>query len=486
MKFKNEDKQLKVIFLVVLVILLLLNIGYILVQKNFKYEFGVEQGSIARSIATGRGFSNPFGENTGPTAWMPPLLPLLISFSFKLFGVTFAAFVFLSILKMLAFAYSFVVILKSMRISGIKIYPYWYFVLFITYFLMFPNSGFVHIDDTWLNIFVISLFIYSITFYIYEGSKKYFIFLACISFISSWVNPCISLALLSVLFFSFLKLKIREYKLHGNVENKKAFSIKFFKSIYFLEFIKLYSIIVLCFVFSLSIWGYRNYIVFGKIVPVKSNLWFEFYLSNIVDNNGILSISVLYRTHPIFGKNIGEIKKLGEIEWLSQYENSGKRFIQDNPELYLKKVVNRFKNVVIFTESIKNTEEIKIYPQLSESDKRLLNENCFIHGNLWITHDLDEKQFITAIQKLNIKNKILLIHDWKNAKDLVLQRSRSLSYVIKSVLMATLPLICIITMFFIRRIRKLYIYQACTIFYFLFLLPYIFVSHYTRYQKTLF
>ena len=34
-----------------------------------------------------KGFSNPFNEATGPTAWEPPLYPFLIAGVFKLFGV---------------------------------------------------------------------------------------------------------------------------------------------------------------------------------------------------------------------------------------------------------------------------------------------------------------------------------------------------------------------------------------------------------------
>ncbi len=51
------------------------------------FAFGWEMGRIARSIALGEGFSNPYGGNTGPTAWEPPLYPYLMGGVFKLFGV---------------------------------------------------------------------------------------------------------------------------------------------------------------------------------------------------------------------------------------------------------------------------------------------------------------------------------------------------------------------------------------------------------------
>jgi 4-amino-4-deoxy-L-arabinose transferase-like glycosyltransferase len=49
--------------------------------------FGEEMGRIARALAMGYGFADPFRGHTGPTAWVGPLFPLLLGGIFKLFGV---------------------------------------------------------------------------------------------------------------------------------------------------------------------------------------------------------------------------------------------------------------------------------------------------------------------------------------------------------------------------------------------------------------
>jgi 4-amino-4-deoxy-L-arabinose transferase-like glycosyltransferase len=54
-------------------------------QANF--NFGFEAGRIARSLVTGHGYANPFNGESGPTAWLPPLYPLLLAAVFKVFGV---------------------------------------------------------------------------------------------------------------------------------------------------------------------------------------------------------------------------------------------------------------------------------------------------------------------------------------------------------------------------------------------------------------
>jgi hypothetical protein len=59
----------------------------ILADNERDFSFGFEMGRIGRSLAQGQGFSNPFNETTGATAWEPPLYPFLIAGVFRAFGV---------------------------------------------------------------------------------------------------------------------------------------------------------------------------------------------------------------------------------------------------------------------------------------------------------------------------------------------------------------------------------------------------------------
>src|SRR5271170_7158290 len=52
--------------------------------------FQQETGNIAYALAQGKGFSNVFRTETGPTAWLAPVYPLIVAATFKLFG-TFTA-----------------------------------------------------------------------------------------------------------------------------------------------------------------------------------------------------------------------------------------------------------------------------------------------------------------------------------------------------------------------------------------------------------
>ena len=75
-------------------IALFLRISWILIGHTYRFKltddnfgFGWEMGRIAASLASGHGFSDPFGPPTGPTAWEPPLYPYLTAVVFHVFGI---------------------------------------------------------------------------------------------------------------------------------------------------------------------------------------------------------------------------------------------------------------------------------------------------------------------------------------------------------------------------------------------------------------
>ena len=77
---------------------LIIRVLYIAVARTYHvrvmndhFQFAWEVGRIARALATGYGFADPFAGHTGPTSWSPPVYPLLLAGVFKIFGVYTAA-----------------------------------------------------------------------------------------------------------------------------------------------------------------------------------------------------------------------------------------------------------------------------------------------------------------------------------------------------------------------------------------------------------
>lgn len=77
---------------------LLVRVAYMTLAHTYRlkaaddhFGFGFEAGRIAAALVGGRGYADPFSniyvQHTGPTAWLPPLYPLILAAVFKLFGV---------------------------------------------------------------------------------------------------------------------------------------------------------------------------------------------------------------------------------------------------------------------------------------------------------------------------------------------------------------------------------------------------------------
>ena len=84
-----RQSPLFIVLIALLLRLAVLSFGttYHITPRRDHFQFGWEMGRIARSIATGNGFSSPTDLPTGPSAWAPPLYPYILAGVFKLFGV---------------------------------------------------------------------------------------------------------------------------------------------------------------------------------------------------------------------------------------------------------------------------------------------------------------------------------------------------------------------------------------------------------------
>ena len=73
---------------------LLVRVAYVTLGHTWRFSpfedhftFGYEMARVARALVTGFGYADPFSGHTGPTAWVPPLYPLLIAAVFKVAGI---------------------------------------------------------------------------------------------------------------------------------------------------------------------------------------------------------------------------------------------------------------------------------------------------------------------------------------------------------------------------------------------------------------
>jgi len=78
------------LYILLLVCGFILRFGFVLWKKAYIrapgsiLPFGAEVCSIAEHIVLGKGFSSPFYQDTGPTAWIAPVYPYLAAVVFRI------------------------------------------------------------------------------------------------------------------------------------------------------------------------------------------------------------------------------------------------------------------------------------------------------------------------------------------------------------------------------------------------------------------
>jgi hypothetical protein len=440
-------------------------------------SLGAEYESIARSILAGNGYANPFTEETGKTAWMPPVLVFIEVVAFYLFNNKIYAFFFLSFLKIVAFIltiYWMYVVFKKLRLN----YFFVFYACFLLYLLFSPNEVFERIGDLWLAIVLQAAFFYTFINFRHESTRKNLLYLCIPIFLAPITNPSVAIGLVFVVAFFYVQ-DISGY-LNSINNDKKGFwqnSLQQTGNV---------SILALVFIIPITIWGYRNYQELGKFIPTKSNLWFEFYQANVVDHDGCLSFSTLTKAHPITNEEVRtELIQLGEVAWVSKYEHIAKDYVSRHQDVYLKKLLSRFSNVFIYSKLDDDEFPAQTSYEFSAADLQVLEHNNYIQNGNWLTLELKPQTFQKKLDQLPLAGKTNIYEDWKVAKQAYIDSQKNVPYIIRNIFISGLATICILILLF-TNLKKNLLIKSGMIIYIGFSIPYVLVSHFLRYQRPLF
>jgi 4-amino-4-deoxy-L-arabinose transferase-like glycosyltransferase len=219
--------------------------------------FEQEAGNIAIALATGKGFSSPMRRDTGPTAWLTPVYPLIVAAIFCVFGVsTLHAFYAAAALNILFSAATCVLIyFTGRRMAGIRAASIaaWLWALF-------PNAiviPFQWIWDTSLSALLAATILWA-TFALIESEKlRDWCAYGFLWGFALLTNPALGAAL------PFL-LGWMAYRGRHNTRGQ------------FVRPAAALSVAILCCV----PWTVRNYMEFHRFIPLRSNMPFELWLGN--------------------------------------------------------------------------------------------------------------------------------------------------------------------------------------------------------------
>jgi 4-amino-4-deoxy-L-arabinose transferase-like glycosyltransferase len=283
-------------------------------QDNWK--FGFETGRIARSIASGQGFSSPLQEPSGPTAWLPPVYPYLLAGIFKFFGVysRISAVLALTLNSLFSALTCLTIFFIGRKTFGIKVATWagwtWAF---------FPYAVFW--STTWIWATSLSAFLFSLVFLLGLYLER-----------SNAVRPWLGFGLL--------------WGLVALTETALVLTLPFFIIwLYYrlrqqeMAVARAISTFAIAFVLIVSAWLIRNYLRFGELVFIRSNFGVELHQGNHEGSTGLSAGQLL---HPASNeKAMEELQQMGELRYVTERKRQALHFIMTQPGVFVRLTLKR-------------------------------------------------------------------------------------------------------------------------------------------------
>jgi hypothetical protein len=269
------------------------------------WPFAYECGKVASAIVAGRGFSDPFFAQTGPSAIMGPTYPYLLAGIFKVFGVYTAtsAIVALSLGCLFSALTCVPIFLLARESFGerVGLYAAWAWAFF-PYAILYAaeriwETCLTTLFVTWLVLLAICLG---------RTAKKG----AWLGFGLLWgVAGLTSPSVLSLAPFlggwACYRLRAR-----GERWITPAMAA---------------ALVCVC---TILPWGVRNYRVFHKVIPVRDNFWQLVWEGN---HGNTALYPVVPANPPTSEAENEEFNRLGEIEYMAAKRRGAVAFIKTHP-----------------------------------------------------------------------------------------------------------------------------------------------------------
>ena len=268
--------------------------------------YGYELGCVAKSIASGKGFSSPLPFfDTGPTAWLSPVFPYVVAGIFKIWGIySVQSRVAIQILNCIFSAltiFPVYAIAKRTFGAGVAAGASWLWVLL-------PDATHVPIADLWeaslAALFLALLFWATLAMRGERSTAKW------AGYGALWAaGALINTSLIAVLpfFLAWLAWEARKERI---------------------SWLQPVAVATLVFALGMAPWTVRNYRALGKFVPVRSNFGIEFWLGN---NPRALDVNA-FELHPFVNRSEAEqYRSMGEVAYMQAKQRAALAFMRANP-----------------------------------------------------------------------------------------------------------------------------------------------------------
>jgi len=325
--------EIRIAFFLTITIFL---IGYVVDATNAnatlvaeqRQHMGGEYYNIARALVDGQGFSDLFGEPTGPTAWMPPLYPIILSILLLLThsrAMTADIVLLLSNLTYVAIGST----LYAIAVSRTQRLPPLLVLLFhLVWMVVFRFWIFQLTHDIWLHALEVNMIMLLLHRKVQTGIVRPWQWglLGGVLLLSS---PALTFAFVCLIVYLALRDKTRR---------------------------RWFAVLTIMAAIGAP-WTVRNALIFHRLIPIKSNLYFDAFQGNIVDADGVYDMETMAK-HP-FGVPMLRFHyaRLGESRFVDADRAQFLRLVTEKPGVYAMKVGRRAAAALVWYMSIDPSDE---------------------------------------------------------------------------------------------------------------------------------
>ena len=287
------------------------------------WKFGWETGRVARSIATGQGFSSPYSQPSGPTALIPPVYAYLVAGVFKLFGIytVSSALVLLTLNNLFASSTCLPVFSIARKVFGLRVAAWagWTWVLF-PYSIAIASTTVWETSLTTLLLTLLALFTLNL-----ERSTS---FLAWVGYGLLWgFTALTSPATLSTLPFLAGWIWLRHWRRGSNCTGAALAGF-------------------LVFLATITPWIWRCTETYGRFVLLRSNFGLEILVGNSDDTRTPANWNLLPWYDPT---EMEELQRMGEPAYMARKQHQAAELIARRPlrfaGLTLRRILNTWTGI---------------------------------------------------------------------------------------------------------------------------------------------
>ena len=302
-------------------------------------HLGAEYDSIAQAIRNGNGFSDPFGVMSGPTAWMPPVIPYFLATLYWLFDdnrhSVVATVVTIQALVVLMTA---AIVISEARRQRVVIIGYVSICVGLTanFHQLFQMT-----HDVWLHLLIVNLMWIGL---VHRWNRVRGIV---------WWGVLGGFAALSAPILGGVWALLTTYRWTMSKNARHQDAAKRLDALISLACVALLSMTMVV------PWTVRNHREFDRWLPIKSNGMFELWQSQCLDDDGVLDQKTT-ASHPWPSDGVlrKEYLQLGEIGFVDQYATLVRTAIAADPWNFCTRVGRRFRAATLWYQSHDRDENL--------------------------------------------------------------------------------------------------------------------------------